>query len=171
MKKLLYLIPILLLTCACGNNEADDGVNMPAQRAEGVIMRETSLGITSWQLKASSADFYDNQDVTMENPVITFNQGQKGEAVLKSKHGTFKEGVITFWGSVNLIVKDEKLKLNTDKLFYNTSTKIAWTNVPFTLKRNGITVKGKALKASNGFSDIEIFQQTTDLPKDLQGLK
>lgn len=167
----MFLIPILLLACACGKEEASDGGNTPAQRAEGVVMRETSSGEAVWQLKATSADFYDNQEVIMENPVIIFNQGQKGEAVLKSRHGSFKEEIITFWGTVVVTVKEEKLKLITEKLFYNTSTKIAWTDVPFVLKRNGITVKGKALKTSNGFSDIEIFKQTTDLPKDLQGLK
>ena len=170
MRKLLFLISILLLTSACGSKESSEGGNTPAQRAEGVVMRETSGGNTSWQLKASSADFYDNQDVKMENPVITFNQ-DKQTAVLKSKRGTFKGEKITFLGSVVLRVKEEKLKLTTEKLFYNTATKVAWTDVPFTLKRNGITVKGKALKTNNGFSDIEIFKQTTDLPKDLQGLK
>lgn len=170
MRKLLFVLFLLLLISACSKEKTGDGGNIPAQRAEGVIMRETASGNTSWQLKASSADFYDNQDVKMESPIIIFNQ-EKQTAVLKSKHGTFKEEIITFWGSVVLRVKEEKLKLTTEKLFYNTATKVAWTDVPFTLKRNGITVKGKALKTSNGFSDIEIFQQTTDLPKDLQGLK
>lgn len=170
MNKLLLLVSVLLLTCACGKKEASDGGNIPAQRAEGVVMRETASGNTSWQLNASSADFYDNQDVIMENPVIVFNQ-EKQTAVLKAKHGNFKGEVITFWGAVVVTVKEEKLKLTTEKLFYNTATKIAWTDYPFVLKRNGITVKGKALKTSNGFSDIEIFKQTTDLPKDLQGMK
>jgi len=167
---LLIVLLLLLLISACAPKEAGDGGDTPAQRAEGVVMRETSDGNTSWQLKASSADFYDNKDVKMENPVITFNQ-EKQTAVLKAKHGSFKGEIITFRGSVVLRVKEEKLKLTTEKLFYNTATKVAWTDVPFILKRNGITVKGKALKTSNGFGNIEIFKQTTDLPKDLQGLK
>ena len=171
MRKLLFILPLLLLACACGQKESSEGGNTPAQRAEGVVMRETSSGESAWELKASSAEFYDNQDVNMENPVITFNQGKQGTAVLKSRYGSFKGEVITFWGLVVVTVKAEKLKLTTEKLFYNTATKIAWTDSPFTLKRNGITIKGKALKTSNGFSDIEIFKQTTDLPKDLQGLK
>ena len=171
MRKLLLPISLLLLLIsACAPKEEGAGGNTPAQRAEGVVMRETSDGNTSWQLKASSADFYDNQDVRMENPVITFNQ-EKQTAVLKARHGSFKGEIITFWGPAVLRVKEEKLKLTTEKLFYNTATKVAWTDVPFTLKRNGITVKGKALKTSNGFSDIEIFKQKTDLPKDLQGFK
>ena len=144
---------------------------MPSQRAEGVIMRETVSGITTWQLKAKSADFYDNQDVFMESPKIIFNQGQKEEASLSSKHGTFKGNIITFLGSVSVRSQEENLKLTTEKLFYNTSTKVAWTNVPFILKRGSVIIKGKALKADKGFSNIEIFKQVTDLPADLEGLK
>lgn len=171
MKKYLIILSLVLLISACGKNDANTGGETPAQHAEGVIMQETVSGTPSWKLKATSANFYENKDVTMENPVITFNKDQKNEAVLVSKHGSFKGAVITFWGSVMLRVKDEKLILTTEKLFYNTETKIAWTNLPFTLKRNGITVKGKALTASDGFSNIEIFKQVTDLPADLKGLQ
>ena len=171
MRKYLIILSLVLLVSACSKNDASTDGKTPAQHAEGVVMQETVSGAPSWKLKATSANFYDNKDVTMENPVITFNKDQKNEAILASKHGSFKGEIITFWGSVMLRVKDENLLLTTEKLFYNTETKIAWTNVPFTLKRNGITIKGKALKASDGFSNIEIFKQVTDLPADLQGLK
>ncbi len=144
---------------------------MPAQRAEGFVLRETVGGQTSWQLKANAADFYDNQEVVMENPKIIFNQDAKKEATLTSKEGTYKENIITFLGSVIVKSQEENLKLTTEKLFYNTSTKVAWTDVPFVLKRNGITVRGKALKADQGFSNIEIYKQVTDLPSNLEELK
>ena len=172
MKKLLILTSLILLS-ACQKNTSSDSTTIPAQRAEGVVMRETAAGESTWQLKATSADFYDNQDVLMENPKITFNQS-KGDAVLTSKKGTFKDGIITFIGSVVVTVQEEDLKLTTSKLYYNTSTKVAWTDVPFVLKRSGVTVKGKAFKTDKGFSNIEIFKQITDLPpnlKDLQPLK
>ena len=169
MKKFLILTSLILL-CACQKNTSSTEGNIPTQRAEGVIMRETSAGENTWQLKANSADFYDNQDVLMENPKITFNQS-KGEAVLTAKKGSFKDGIITFNDSVIVTVKYEDLKLTTSKLYYNTSTKIAWTDVPFVLKRSGVTVRGKALKADKGFSNIEIYNQVTDLPTDLKGLQ
>ena len=111
MKKLLILISLVLLS-ACQKNTSGTDTSMPAQRAEGVIMRETASGESTWQLKATSADFYDNQDVLMENPKITFNQS-KGEAVLTAKKGSFKDGIITFTGSVVVTVKEEDLKLIT----------------------------------------------------------
>ena len=169
MKKLLILTALILLA-ACQKNTSSTGGTVPPQRAEGVIMRETADGASTWQLKATSADFYDNQDVFMDNPKITFNQ-EKGDAVLTAKKGTFKDGIITFLGSVVITVKEENLKLTTSKLYYNTSTKVAWTDVPFVLKRSGVTVKGKAMKADKGFSNIEIFKQVTDLPPDLKGLQ
>ncbi len=169
MKKLLILTSLILLS-ACQKNTSGDGADIPAQRAEGVIMRETAAGESSWQLKATSADFYDNQDVLMDNPKITFNQ-KEGDAVLTADKGTFKDGIITFTKSVVVISKEEDLELTTSKLYYNTQTKVAWTDVPFVLKRGGITIKGKALKADKGFSNIEIFKQVTDLPPDLKGLK
>ncbi len=169
MKKLLILTSLILIG-ACQKNASSPSGTVPHQRAEGVIMRETAYGESTWQLKAASADFYDNQDVLMDNPKITFNQ-EKGEAVLTAKNGTFKEGIITFTGSVVVTVKEEDLKLTTSKLYYNTQTKVAWTDVPFILKRSGITVKGKALKADRGFSNIEIFKQVTDLPPNLKGLQ
>ena len=169
MKKLLILTSLILLS-ACQKNTSGVETTVPAQRAEGVIMRETAAGESTWQLKATSADFYDNQDVLMDNPKITFNQ-DKGDAVLTAKKGSFKDGLITFTGSVVVIVKEEDLKLTTSKLYYNTNTKTAWTDVPFILKRSGVTVKGKALKADKGFSNIEIFKQVTDLPPDLKGLQ
>ena len=106
----------------------------------------------------------------MDNPKITFNR-DKGKVVLTSKKGTFKAGIITFTGSVVVTSQDEDLKLTTYKLYYNTSTKTAWTDVPFILKRHGVTVKGEAFKADKGFSNIEIFNQVTDLPPDLKGLQ
>ena len=169
MKKLLILTSLILLG-ACQKNTSSTSGTVPHQRAEGVIMRETAAGESTWQLKATSADFYDNQDVLMDNPKITFNQS-KGDAVLTAKKGSFKDSIITFSGSVVVIVKEEDLKLTTSKLYYNTNTKIAWTDVPFVLKRSGVTVKGKALKADKGFSNIEIFKQVTDLPSDLKGLQ
>ena len=167
MKKflILALLPFLF---ACQKTAANTDETLPAQRAEGVIMRETSGGATSWQLKAKTADFYDNQDVAMENPQIFFDKDQKSEASLTAKKGNLKGDIITFIGSVTVRSKAENLRLSTEKLFYNTTTKIAWTDVPFVLKRNGITVKGKALKASDGFSNIEIFKQVTDLTSDLK---
>ncbi|MBO4707943.1 MAG: LPS export ABC transporter periplasmic protein LptC [Elusimicrobiaceae bacterium] len=169
MKKLLILTSLILLS-ACQKNTSGDGAVIPAQRAEGVIMRETAAGESTWQLKATAADFYDNQDVLMDNPKITFNQ-EKGDAVLTANKGSFKDGIITFIGSVMITSKEEDLKLTTSKLYYNTQTKVAWTDVSFVLKRSGITVKGKALKADKGFSNIEIFKQVTDLPTDLKGLQ
>ena len=169
MKKLLILASLVLLS-ACQKNTSGMDTSVPAQRAEGVIMRETAAGESTWQLKATSADFYDNQDILMNNPKITFNQN-KGDAVLTAQKGTFKDGIITFMGSVVITVKEEDLKLTTSKLYYNTSTRVAWTDVPFVLKRSGVTVKGKALKADRGFSNIEIFKQVTDLPPDLKGLQ
>jgi len=169
MKKLLILTSLILLS-ACQKSTPSTTAQMPTQRAEGVIMRETASGESTWQLKATSADFYDNQDVLMDNPKITFNQSN-GDAVLTAKKGTFKDGIITFTGSVVVTSKEEDLKLTTAKLYYNTGTKVAWTDVPFVLKRSGVTVKGKALKADKGFSNIEIFKQVTDLPPDLKGLQ
>ena len=146
MKKLLILTSLILLG-ACQEKTSGNSIQMPSQRAEGVIMRETAAGESTWQLKAVSADFYDNNDVSMENPKITFNQN-KGDAVLTAKKGNFKDGIITFTGSVVVTVKEEDLKLTTAKLYYNTGTKVAWTDVPFVLKRSGVTVKGKAFKAA-----------------------
>lgn len=171
MKKFLILIFLPFLISACQNNTSSAGQVIPAQRAEDVVMRETSSGTTAWQLKANSAEFYDNRYITMVNPKIIFNSGQKNEATLIAKNASFKENIITFWGSVTVNVKEDNSKLTTEKLFYNTDTKTAWTNVPFTLKRGGVTVKGKALKADNGFANIEIFNQVTDLPPNLDGLK
>ena len=171
MKKIFILLFLALLISACQKNKASEGADLPAQRAENVFMQETSSGIAAWQLKATSADFYDNRDIKMANPKIVFNSGQKDEATLIAKNGSFKENIITFTGKVTVTVKEENTKLNTEKLFYNTVTKVAWTNVPFILKRGGITVKGKALKADNGFSNIEIFNQVTDLPSNLESLK
>lgn len=169
MKKFLILTFLILLS-ACQKSTSSTGNDIPPQRAEGVIMRETADGESTWQLKAESADFYDNQDVLMDNPKITFNQ-EKGDAILTAKKGTFKDGIITFIGSVVVTVKEEDLKLTTSKLYYNTNTKISWTDVPFVLKRSGVTVKGQALKADRGFSNIEIFKQITDLPPDLKGMQ
>ena len=169
MKKILILASLILFS-ACQKNTSGTDNAVPSQRAEGVIMRETASGESTWQLKATSADFYDNQDVLMDNPKITFNQ-TKGDAVLIAKKGAFKDGIITFMDNVVVTVKEEDLKLTTSKLYYNTNTKIAWTDVPFVLKRSGVTVKGKAFKTDKGFSNIEIFKQVTDLPPDLKGLQ
>ena len=171
MKKFLILLSLPFLFIACQKSSAGGDNVLPAQRAEGFILRETASGQTSWQLKATAADFYDNQDVIMENPKIILNQGGKKEATLTSKKGTYKENIITFLGSVVVKSEEENMRLTTEKLFYNTATKVAWTDVPFVLKRSGITVKGKALKADRGFSNIEIFKQVTDLPPDLKGLQ
>ena len=53
-------------------------------------------------------------------------------------------------------------------MYYDTKTRKVWTDEPVTLKRGGVTVKGQALEANADFSEIQLYRQKTQLPKELR---
>lgn len=174
MKSILtiFIFCLSCLFCACAKESASIVQDMPAQRAEGIVITANEAGKSEWKLNATAANFYEDKRVFLENPILVLNRNaQETGSSIDAQEGAFsKNGVITLDGGVKVNAPKSGVKLSTKKLYYDTGSKIIWTDVPFTLVRNGVKIKGKALKADSDFSEIEIFKQVTELPKELRAL-
>ena len=156
---------------ACGQKDKQTEGGGPSQRAEEVIISESEMGQSKWVLTTKSADYYDEeQKVVMTSPKLINKTDGKEESSIKADKGVyeFEKNLITMAGNVKGVSLSEGATIKTSKIFYNTKSRNVWTDEPVTLKRGGVTVKGEALQANADFSEIQLYKQATQLPKELR---
>jgi LPS export ABC transporter protein LptC len=174
--KLIFSLALLLYLAACGG--AGDGADgaPPAQHAEDVIISESQMGEGKWLLTAADADFYQAAEgsyVTMRGPHIVFNTGGEAGSSLTAREGRydFDKNLIALSGAVRGANAREGVELETETLFYDTQTRLIWTDAPVKVKRGGVVVKGGGLKTNQDLSEIEIFKQKTALPQNIKDFR
>jgi Uncharacterized protein conserved in bacteria len=173
--KHLYLLPLTVFLCACGGSKDSQTAHSgPSQQAYGVMISQVQSGQNQWILSTKKASFYDDSKTAdLLKPYLTFNtKGQENSSV-KADEGTYDmEGnLITMKGNVIGASDKEDATIKTQKAYYDIVRKVIWTDSDVTVKRGGITVKGKGIKANSDLSEIEIIKQKTQLPKELKELR
>ncbi len=156
---------------ACGEKNSAQPPSGPLQRGEDVIISESEMGESKWLLTTKSADYYDEeQKVVLTAPKLVNKTGGKEDSSIKADKGSyeFNKGLITLSGGVTGVSLSEGATIKTSKMYYDTKTRKVWTDEPVTLKRGGVTVKGQALEANADFSEIQLYRQKTQLPKELR---
>ncbi len=170
--KIIFLISLLAAGMAgCGQKGKDNAKNGPTQRAEDVIISESEMGQSKWLLTTKAADYYDEeQKVVMTEPKLINKTEGKEDSSIKADKGyyEFEKNLITLSGGVTGVSLSEGATIKTSKMYYDTKTRKVWTDKPVTLKRGGVTVKGAALQANADFSEIQLYKQVTQLPKELR---
>ncbi|MDD6173611.1 MAG: LPS export ABC transporter periplasmic protein LptC [Elusimicrobia bacterium] len=156
---------------ACGEKNSAQPPSGPLQRGEDVIISESEMGENKWLLTTKSADYYDEeQKVVLTSPKLINKTGGKEDSSIKADKGfyEFNKGLITLSGKVTGVSLTEGATIKASKMYYDTKTRKVWTDEPVTLKRGGVTVKGAALEANADFSEIQLYRQKTQLPKELR---
>lgn len=173
MKKILPIVFLVLLMSGCGGGKDKNAVpDGPLQRAEDVIISESEMGTGNWLLTTKKADFYDDdQYVKLTDAKLIFKKDGQEDTVIRADEGRYdiSKHLIGLMGNVTGLSIKEGSKIKTEIIYYDTETKKIWTNVPVTVTRGGVTVKGEGVRANSDFSEIELFKQKTQLPKDLAG--
>ncbi|MDR1124234.1 MAG: LPS export ABC transporter periplasmic protein LptC [Elusimicrobiota bacterium] len=174
--KLIFPFALLLCLAACGGaGPAAEGAP-PAQHAQDVIISESQMGEGKWLLTATDADFYQADEgsyVAMRKPHIIFKTGGEAGSSITARKGRydFDKNLIMLNDAVHGANAREGAELDTEILFYDTQTRLIWTDAPVALKRGGVVVKGSGLKANQDLSEIEIFKQKTALPQNIKDFR
>lgn len=171
LKNILLIAVAALVLAACGGKDKEDDSATHIQRGEEVLISEAEMGQNKWLLSTKTADYYDDeQKVILTFPKLINKKDGKDDASIRADKGTydFKTGLITLTGKVKGVSLEQGATISTSKAYYNTQTRQVWTDKPVTLTRGGITVKGAALEANADFSEIQLYKQVTQLPKELR---
>ena len=162
---------IVFMLAACGSKDKNDQGGTHAQRGEDVLISESEMGQSKWLLSTKTADYYDDeQKVELSFPKLINKTNGKDDASIRADKGSYDltTGLITLTGKVKGVSLEQATTIKTSQVYYNTQTHKVWTDKPVTLTRGGVTVKGAAMQANSDFSEIQLYKQITQLPKELR---
>lgn len=170
--KLILLAPLFVFVLtACGSKDKDGQDGAHVQRGEDVLISESEMGQSKWLLSTKTADYYDDkQNIELTFPKLINKTHGKDDASIRADKGTYdlKTGLITLSGKVKGVSLEQGATVKTSQIYYNTQTHKVWTDKPVVLTRGGVSVKGAALEANSDFSEIQLYKQITQLPKELR---
>jgi len=168
MKKIIFLLPVFLF--ACGGASAPEGDEEPGvQTARDAVIYEAQGGRHTWILEVKTAKFYEDREIAyLTEPRLQFRNGEKTMSVISGDEGTadMKTSLIVLQGNVYGKSAAQNAELKTTVLNYDNKSKKIWTDESVLVKRGGVTVRAKGLRADGDLSEIEFKGQVTQLPKD-----
>ncbi|MCL2888073.1 MAG: LPS export ABC transporter periplasmic protein LptC [Elusimicrobia bacterium] len=167
MRKLIFLLPFFLL--ACGGPSAPEGDEEPGvQTAESAVIYEAQSGQHTWILNVKTAKFYEDKDTAfLTEPQLQFRDGDKNMSSISGDTGTasLKDGTIVLEGNVYGKSVTQNAELKTTILNYDIKNKKIWTDETVYVKRGGVVVRAKGLRANGDLSEVEFKGQTTTIPQ------
>jgi LPS export ABC transporter protein LptC len=175
MRAVFIALVISVFISACGRQSANNEKADSLQQAVKVIISRSENGLAQWTLYADEADFHQDAPsyAVLRNPRIIFKKDGKDDNNIKSERGRYDmdRQIVIMSGKVVGVSAAENAKIETEEIFYDMREKKIWSDRDVVLTRGGVIVKGKGLKASSDFSEIEIFKQQTKLPKNIEEFK
>jgi len=161
-----YVLAALLLAgSACGRSgEAEREERR--QVMEGLTLSQSDKGEPSWTLKSARAVLREDAKLaTLTEPVMEFYK--KGKAVsrvtaLAGEVDTESHGV-RLSSSVVLDSFDDRSRLTTTELFYDSTRGRFTTTADILVKRPEGVLRGRGLEAKPDLSEIRIFNQSSTL--------
>lgn len=171
----IFLILFLTFFVACSSGKEQNSVEAgPEQIATKIIISQAQNAQEDWSLKAAKAEFYDTQNqVRMFSPILIYSKNGTQDNTLKAKEGWFdiSKNLIIMQGDIVISSLSEGFKINTSEVFYDTAKKEAWSITPVKMKRGKTTLNAQGFKATDNFNQIELLNQKTTLPKNMQDFK
>ena len=159
------LAALLLAGSACGRSgEAEREERR--QVMEGLTLSQSDGGEPSWTLKSARAVLREDAKLaTLTQPVMEFYK--KGKAVsrvtaLAGEVDTESHGV-RLSSSVVLDSFDDRSRLTTTELFYDSARGRFTTTADILVKRPEGVLRGRGLEAKPDLSEIRIFNQSSTL--------
>lgn len=173
MKIFLILLLTFFVACSSENNRTSTETG-PQQEATKIIISQAQSAQNDWSLKADKAEFYDMQNqVRLYSPILIYSKNGVQDNTLKAKEGWYdiSKNLIVLQGDILISSLSEGFKINTSEVYYDTDKKEAWSITPVKMKRGKTTLSAKGFKATDNFNQIELLNQKTNLPKDMQDFK
>ena len=173
----MKIVLFLLLACfvACNSNKAQAPLETgPNQQATKVIISQNQSAQNDWSLSADKAEFFDTQNqVRLYNPVLIYSKEGVQDNTLKAKEGWYdiSKNLIVMTGNVQISSLSDGFKIKTEEVYYDTDKKEARSITPIKMKRGKTSLNAQGFKASQNFNEIELLNQKTTLPKNMQDFK
>lgn len=159
------LAALLLAGSACGRSGEPEREER-RQVMEGLTLSQSDKGEPSWTLKSARAVLREDAKLaTLTEPVMEFYK--KGKAVsrvtaLAGEVDTESHGV-RLSSSVVLDSFDDRSRLTTTELFYDSARGRFTTTADILVKRPEGVLRGRGLEAKPDLSEIRIFNQSSTL--------
>lgn len=159
------LLALLVLAAAC-SRRAPEEPEERRQVMEGLTLSQSEKGRPAWTLKSRRALLREeSKTATLDEPVMEFyEKGRKVSRVtaLAGEVDTDTRDV-RLSSSVVLDSFEDKSRLTTDVLLYDSKKKKFTTTADILVKRPEGVLKGKGLEAKPDLSEIRIFNQRSTL--------
>lgn len=106
----------------------------------------TKNGVTQWDLDAESAQLIESgKKVKFEAPSVTFFLKDKKTVHLTANYGILEVDSSDMEITGNIVVKNEKYLLKTEKLYYSHKRRMVYSNFPVTISGNSLTFTAKSI--------------------------
>jgi LPS export ABC transporter protein LptC len=163
---LFALIPGLFFS-ACGLHANPSAASAPRQTMQGFWLSQSLLADRLWTLEADNAVLNENSTADLSEPHLTFYKNRKVSTIVTSVYGLVHMDSQDIELSTTVVAtsKEDQTVLKTEKLFYSSSRKKIYTDLPVVLTKPNGVLHGRGLEANPDLSDIRIFNQKTDLSK------
>lgn len=159
------LAAALLVLAACGKGDGG-GREERLQVMEGLTLSQSDKGQPSWTLKSRRAVLREDAKLAnLTEPVMEFYKHGKAVSRVTALAGevdTESHGV-RLSSSVVLDSFDDRSRLTTTELFYDSARGRFTTPADITVKRPEGVLQGKGLEALPDLSEIRIFNQRSTL--------
>lgn len=159
------LLALLLLAGAC-SRRAPEEAEERRQVMEGLTLSQSEKGRPSWTLKSSRALLREeSKTATLDSPVMEFFEKGKRVSRVTAVAGevSTETSDVRLSSSVVLDSFEDKSRLTTDVLLYDSKKKKFTTTSDILVKRPEGVLKGKGLEAKPDLSEIRIFNQRSTL--------
>lgn len=152
---------------ACSNEKtAAPPVAETRQILEGFSLRQSKQGSLSWSLSARIALLHENsRQVSITEPRLEFYNDSKLAARGESLRGLTDLGTsdVVLSSAVKVSSLRDGAVLTTDSLTYLSKNKQFTTESPVVLRRPGVILRGRGLRANHDLSEVRIRNQTTEV--------
>ncbi|MBI2384961.1 MAG: LPS export ABC transporter periplasmic protein LptC [Elusimicrobia bacterium] len=161
-----HALAALLLACSACGRTGEAEREERRQVMEGLTLSQSDKGEPSWTLKSSRAILREDAKLaTLTEPVMEFYK--KGKAVsrvtaLSGEVDTDSHGV-RLSSSVVLDSFDDRSRLTTTELFYDSTRGRFTTTADILVKRPEGVLRGRGLEAKPDLSEIRVFNQSSTL--------
>lgn len=164
--KFILLICFLIVICLANCKEEDNGERLgdeiPKIILEKFSLIETKKGRKLWKLEAEMARVYDELIKVDSVKMRFYNKEQVEFSVLYAPGGILNTKTYNVLvGDSVVVLTNDSTKLFTDSLFWQNDSEKILTDCPVKIiKKDGVVIEGKGLRADPYLEKIEIISET-----------
>ena len=160
------LAALIVVAAGCRSSRVEDARQERSQTMEGLTLSQSEKGAASWTLKSKLAVLReDERRANLDAPAMTFFRDGKAVSRVTALEGVVdtESHDVRLSSSVVLDSYEDKSRLTTTELLYDSKKKRFTTTAEITVKRPEGVLRGRGLEAKPDLSEIRIFNQRSVL--------